>query len=845
MKKIFLLTFFIVCTYYLHNSIAQNVTIDSLWFDRQKGTINTSVSGLKDNKNDIQLQLRSGQKVIDIDKKNISVITGQTYTQKTIIWDYKKQNNEFISGNYYAYTTVRPLALHTPVKNVSLSFIWPGLGGQNIRNSKYSWLKGLVGWGLIAAGSYYYINSNNQYNNYLTSHNKTQADAALSNYNSSFAYSMGCYGAAGAIWTIDLVTIFSKNNKAYRKAIEMDGAIYVPSKRNALNVISKETRLDTRPLYDIAIDNAEKPYFGNDWVKAKYYYEEALKYKPGDKFAQDRLNIMNDERYKGKRGLPPNLFAELSFSDDNGNGILEAMESAVLKITLSNKGEGYASDLVIHIIDNNPDAAIKISDVKLDVLRNGEKKTFEIPIKSGVDLKTGQHRFEINVSEKFGFDMDPAYLVLNTFAYNPPKIVLSGIEIIDRGEGTSAIKQDGAIQPGEKVKVKLVLQNIGQNPALNTEYSISTNSLNIYIDEGNGKIGTFNVAEVKEVSFFLTPNKRTAGLDTLPVFLSIKESLGVGSYKNMQLPIVLEQKPSKPNIVNVQPDIASLQRSVAKFEYKSQKFTVNLGEINDIRKVPESKSVRKNAIAVVIGIEKYQNLQPAPYAANDAELMEEYFKKRLGINNVILLRNEDVTSTRLRKIFNPEWGELQRSVVKGETDVFVFYSGHGMPNKDGSKIYLFPNDGVREGIEDFGYDIEKLYEDLNKIEARSTTVILDACFSGSSRSSEKLLAENITGFKGVKIKAKNGFVNYPNFTIITSSTGEETSLGLDASESGLFTYYFCNGLLGSADTNGDHKITLGELKNYVIENVKKASIKISGLQTPQFIGDENKVLVEY
>ena len=160
-------------------------------------------------------------------------------------------------------------------------------------------------------------------------------------------------------------------------------------------------------------------------------------------------------------------------------------------------------------------------------------------------------------------------------------------------------------------------------------------------------------------------------------------------------------------------------------------------------------------------------------------------------------------------------------------------------------VYLFPNDGVKEGVEDFGYEMNKLYADLNTLGAKSVTVILDACFSGSSRSSEKLLAENISGAKGIKLKAKYDYTSFPNFTVINSSSGEETSLGLDASESGLFTYYFCKGLLGDADADANRKITVGEMKKYVTDNVKEASKKISGLQSPQFWGNENTVLVEF
>ena len=39
-----------------------------------------------------------------------------------------------------------------------------------------------------------------------------------------------------------------------------------------------------------------------------------------------------------KRGLPPNLFADLSFEDGNRNGIIESNENGNLNIKLTNKG---------------------------------------------------------------------------------------------------------------------------------------------------------------------------------------------------------------------------------------------------------------------------------------------------------------------------------------------------------------------------------------------------------------------------------------------------------------------------------------------------------------------------
>jgi uncharacterized caspase-like protein len=238
-------------------------------------------------------------------------------------------------------------------------------------------------------------------------------------------------------------------------------------------------------------------------------------------------------------------------------------------------------------------------------------------------------------------------------------------------------------------------------------------------------------------------------------------------------------------------------------------------------------------------------MAPAPYADNDARIMKEYFEKVLGISQVLIFTNEEVTISRLNRVFNPGYGELQKAVIKDSTEVFVFFSGHGIPDKTGDNTYLFPYDGIKEDLETFAYNTNKLYENLEKLQSKKITVILDACFSGSSRQSTKIKEENLVAQKGVIIKAKKHWLDNEAFTMINSSTGTETSLGYDASETGLFTYFFCAGLQGKADENEDKIINLGELKRYVYKNVTENSQRMTGLQTPEFSGDEEGILVEY
>lgn len=549
-----------------------------------------------------------------------------------------------------------------------------------------------------------------------------------------------------------------------------------------------------------------------------------------------------------ERGLPPNLFVELNFQDDNGNGILESEEKAKLDLFIQNKGKGSAQGLEVIIRDNISDRYFQFENNKTIYFIHPEQSVkVTIPIEAAFDVRTAEHKLEILVKEHFGYDMDPAYLVLNTLEYQRSRLNFAGMEIYDYGEGTGAIVEDGQLQAGEMVKAKIVVQNIGQNVAQNTKYKIETSDPNIYIEDGQGELGDLAIGEVKELWVTFSPNKRVDNDGKLPIYLTMEEEIGKGNLTNFQLPIALNQKPPQTSTLEVKADLDKIKKQVARFEYSSNKFTANVGQVKNINKVVPSLTKRDNSVAVIFGVENYDNLPPAPYAANDAEIIKKYFKERLGVEQVVIYKDNDVSGLVFDDVFNPDYGELQRAVVKGETDLFVFYSGHGVPSKDGKHIYLFPSDGKIERITMQGYDLSDFYKNLEKLGARSVTVFLDACFSGASRTTEKIKTENLVANKGVRIQPKviSPWLQNSNFTVFNSSSASETSLGFDPSQTGLFTYYLCVGLQGEADQNNDHKITAGELHSYIHQHVQETSRKIFGTQTPQFNGNNEMILLEY
>lgn len=549
---------------------------------------------------------------------------------------------------------------------------------------------------------------------------------------------------------------------------------------------------------------------------------------------------------------PADLVAQLSFKDENGNGILENREKAAVIVKITNKGIGNAEQIKVSLVEdsNTPDKYIYVDKPKIiEIIRPKQEVTVVFNILAGKNVKTAVRKFAITGEEKNQYDMETAYLELSTQEFGPPKLNFSGIEIIENnpklGIQLYPKKNDGLLQKGEKVEVRVTVQNIGLSKANKVRYIVTTNSPNILLEKEQGEIGDLKSGELVDLSFVLSPTPRFSGTGDLPVFLSLEDADKDAIVSNIQLPIQLDQKPAVAKILAVEAK-PSQQRSVTVIKTGPKNTTGNFVDIQDVK---PSKTKNPNAVAVVIGVENYDKIVRAPYATNDAEIMQRYFENRFGIDHdkILFYTNNKVNGIFFKKMFDPEKGELRELIGNKpeEIDVYVFYSGHGIPNKNADQTFLFPSDGDIRFLEEYGYPISKFYENLNKLNTRSVTVILDACFSGASRGTGMYKEENLISAKGIKLKVTKPWTAYKNFIVINSSSGEETSLGNDQTETGLFTYYFTAGLRGEADKNKDGEITLGELKQYVEENLIPAARRISGTQTPEFYGDPNKVLVRY
>ncbi len=263
-------------------------------------------------------------------------------------------------------------------------------------------------------------------------------------------------------------------------------------------------------------------------------------------------------------------------------------------------------------------------------------------------------------------------------------------------------------------------------------------------------------------------------------------------------------------------------------------------EFSDIDFALKTSNNKPNAIAVVLGIEEYQYAPNVSNAYNDAEIMREYLISTFGLKrkNIYFRYNERATKGEFDKVFS-ENGWIAKNAEEN-SEIYVFYAGHGVASINNKSAYLIPND-IDPNYASTGYSLNELYQNLSKINSKSTTIILDACFSGISRENEMLLADS----RPISIEVKQGSIPN-NLNVFTASSGSEISSGFSQKMHGLFTYFFLKGLNKNADTNNDKKITYGEMEQYLKENVSSQARKMGREQNPQLhTSDKDNILLKY
>jgi len=261
------------------------------------------------------------------------------------------------------------------------------------------------------------------------------------------------------------------------------------------------------------------------------------------------------------------------------------------------------------------------------------------------------------------------------------------------------------------------------------------------------------------------------------------------------------------------------------------------------KKLPMSGE-KRNGIAIVISNQKYdhRDINPVSYAGNDRALIKLYAEKTLGFDDVRPIEN--MTHAEMLSLFGDkeQLGTLAEAVksaseVNGKPDVFIYYSGHGAPSLKNKGSYLVARDTNPNQIELTGYPLSTLFNNLIKLNAKSVTLMTEACFSGASAGGTLVPKSSALVIRPRQIS------NLPsNFVNIAASKSDQVASWDEKSKLGLMTRYFVEGVIGSADLNKDGLIKSEEMQKYLNLNVsREASKRFQRIQNPVITGSNSVV----
>ncbi len=255
--------------------------------------------------------------------------------------------------------------------------------------------------------------------------------------------------------------------------------------------------------------------------------------------------------------------------------------------------------------------------------------------------------------------------------------------------------------------------------------------------------------------------------------------------------------------------------------YERKEVATELENPSDVDvDIPQGPAKNPDAVALVIGIGEYRDVASATYADRDAIAFREYLLQSFGYSDdrIFLLTNDRATRS-----------DIERGLVKiadrlapnRGSDVIVFYAGHGTFKMEGERAVHYLVSYEADPNNPAGYPLDAFYQRLSRLAAKSVTVFMDACFSGTDREAREI----IRGTRRLVLPE----MKFPKSSVpvLASSTSNQISSSYNPQHHGLFTYYLLKGLRGEADgADGSEQngaITLNELEAYTKEHVSKTA----------------------
>lgn len=188
-----------------------------------------------------------------------------------------------------------------------------------------------------------------------------------------------------------------------------------------------------------------------------------------------------------KNTAPADLVATVKYSDTNSivpNNTVDAGESSIISVTVTNKGKGTAFDTKLEVGADYDDIKFDSTTAVGDI-PPGESKEVKVAIQAGLDLKDGVVPFNIRAKEKRGYDSKQYNLNVTAVRLERPEIVIVDYKIKDGNAGLSIGNGNGIPENGETIELTPFLTNKGVGKAVQVKLSIASIDSGIAVIRGS------------------------------------------------------------------------------------------------------------------------------------------------------------------------------------------------------------------------------------------------------------------------------------------------------------------------------------------------------------------------
>lgn len=518
---------------------------------------------------------------------------------------------------------------------------------------------------------------------------------------------------------------------------------------------------------------------------------------------------------------PAVLRAQVDWRDADGDGVVADGERFTITLIVRNEGLGAAYEVRPTVLVESPSLGARLLETPAasDIAPGGSHR-FTLSLAAASPLAASEMVIVVGVSERNGFDVAPPQrLRIPSRSTGAPHIVVHDIRVEDQS-------RDARIAPREVADITVTLSNVGDAPTPPLTGRL-IHGRDLFLAAGAPE--TFALGSIRErasadVSFALYTNSRASDVSLLIEVSDAARKVVA------RLPIALPFTPGGAALTVDIPQSAS--------RTPDDRRVPRAPQIDDVeRDIPRAAALRQDAIAVIIGVERYRTLPSARYATRDAELVRRYAVRALGVpdddEHVIVRTDADASGNELRRLFG-ENGWLARHTTEN-TELFVYFAGHGAPDASGRTPFLLPFDADGAFISETGLSLGAIYDRLARLPAKSITVALDACFSGTTRDHRAL----VPGMRQSVLSIEHPALLRRNMAVFAAARDAESAGDLPDARHGAFTWYLARGLRGEADSDLDGAITVAELAQFVERGVARAAAQLDREQHPLTIARDS------